>query len=66
MNMYTKEIAKILNVSIDQAKLVQDYIEENFDIDYSECTTKQLHKYALVGAVNCNLPPLDRGNILEQ
>lgn len=63
MNGYTKEIAKVLNVSIDKAVLVQDYIEENFDIDYSECTTKQLHKYALVGALHCNLLPLDRGNI---
>lgn len=41
MNGYTKEIQSMLFCSIDRAKQVQDYMEENLDIDYSECTEEE-------------------------
>jgi len=43
MNIYTKDIAKFLNVSIEEAKKVQDYIEEEIGLDYSECSTRQFN-----------------------
>lgn len=44
MNGYTKEIAAMLNISLDEALRIQDYIEEEIGIDYSECTQNQFNK----------------------
>lgn len=41
MNGYTKEIAELLNISIEEAKKVQDYLEVEIGIDYSECTQRE-------------------------
>jgi hypothetical protein len=43
MNGYTKEIADLFNISIEEAKKVQDYLEEEIGIDYSECTQRQFN-----------------------
>jgi len=47
MNGYTKQIAAMLSCSLDEAKKVQDYIEEETDIDYSECTENEFVKYVM-------------------
>jgi hypothetical protein len=44
MNIYTKEIAAVANVTIENAKQIQDYIEEEIGIDYSECSSAQFAK----------------------
>ena len=44
MNGFTKEIAALLNISIDEALKVQDYIDRNWLLDYSECTQTQFNK----------------------
>lgn len=43
MNGVTREIAKLLNISLDEALKVQDYIDRNWLLDYSECTTRQFN-----------------------
>jgi len=43
MNIYTKNIAELLNVSVEEAKKVQDYIDEEIGFDYSECSTRQFN-----------------------
>ncbi len=50
MNMYTREIAEILSITLEAAKKVQDYIEENFDLDFSECTNRQFKSAVLQAA----------------
>ena len=45
MNMYTREIAKILNISLEDAVKVQDEMECN-GIDYSECTKAEFKREA--------------------
>ena len=44
MNIYTEEIATLANVTIENAKQIQDYIEEEIGIDYSECSNAQFAK----------------------
>jgi hypothetical protein len=44
MNGTTKEIASLLNVSLDEAKKIQDYIDEEIDLNYSECSQSQFNK----------------------
>ena len=43
MNIYTKNIAELLNVSAEEAKKVQDYIDEEIGLDYSECSTREFN-----------------------
>jgi hypothetical protein len=43
MNIYTENIAELLNVSVEEAKKVQDYIDEEIGLDYSECSTHQFN-----------------------
>jgi len=50
MNGYTKEIAELLNISIEEAKKVQDYMEEEIGIDYSECTQRQFNSSVKLAA----------------
>lgn len=40
----TEEIAKIARTSLEDAKLIRDYIDENLDLDWSECTNSQFRK----------------------
>jgi len=46
MNVFTREIALILDCSIENAKKIQDYIDEEIGLDYSECTDRQLRNAA--------------------
>lgn len=45
MNYYTREIAKILNVSLEEARKVQDEMECN-GFDFSEATDRQFKREA--------------------
>ena len=45
MNAYTKEIAKLLKISLDQALKVQYQMECN-GVDFSECSTREFNKEA--------------------
>ena len=58
MNGYTKEIAEFLNVSLEDAKKVQDYMEEELDIDYSECSDKTFKNFARIAAFHVNVTPV--------
>jgi hypothetical protein len=54
MNHITREIMKVLGIDVHDAIHVQKVLDES-DIDYSECTEKQLHRairnaYINVGA----------------
>lgn len=49
MNMYTKQIAALLNVSLDVALKVQSQMECN-GVDFSECSTRTFNKEAKVAA----------------
>jgi hypothetical protein len=49
MNIYTKNIAALLKITIEEALKVQDQMERN-GIDYSECTTRTFNKEARIAA----------------
>jgi hypothetical protein len=40
MNLYTREIAKILKITLKNARRIQDEMEAN-GFDFSECTATQ-------------------------
>jgi hypothetical protein len=42
MNGVTKEIAEILSVNIELAEAVQDYMDDWYQIDYSEISRREL------------------------
>jgi hypothetical protein len=44
MNIYTQEIAALANVSIENAIKIQDYIEIEIGINYSECSSNHFAK----------------------
>jgi hypothetical protein len=50
MNGYTKEIAALLNISIEEALKVQEYVEVEIGIDYSECTQRQFNSTVKLAA----------------
>jgi len=41
MNGVTKDIAELLKVSLAEALKVQDYIDDNWLLDWSECSTRK-------------------------
>lgn len=41
MNGNTREIAALLNVSLDDALKVQNYIDNNWLLDWSECSERK-------------------------
>ena len=43
MNGWTKDIAVVLNVSLEDALKVQDYIDNNDMIDWSEVGVRKFH-----------------------
>ena len=49
MNMYTKEIAALLKISLEEARIVQDQMECN-GVDFSECSTRTFNKEAKLAA----------------
>jgi len=54
MNMYTREIAALLNISLEEAVKVQDEMECN-GIDYSECTKAEFKREAKFAYANLYL-----------
>jgi hypothetical protein len=49
MNIYTKDIAALLKISIEEARIVQDQMERN-GVDFSEVSTRTFNKEAKVAA----------------
>jgi len=49
MNMYTRQIAALLNISLEQALLVQSQMEGN-GVDFSEISSRGFNKEARVAA----------------
>lgn len=41
MNSNTKEIASLLNISLDDALKVQNHIDNNWLLDWSECSERK-------------------------
>lgn len=42
MNLFTREIAQYLEISLDKAVKVQDFIDTYLDLDWSEATQQEL------------------------
>lgn len=51
MNIHTKWIAEIASVSLEQAVKIQNYINENLNLDWSEASRREMKK-AIVQATN--------------
>ena len=49
MNIYTKEIAALLKISLEEALKVQDQMACN-GVDFSECSTRTFNKEAKIAA----------------
>jgi hypothetical protein len=49
MNMYTRQIAALLNISLEQALLVQSQMEGN-GVDFSEISSRGFNKEARAAA----------------
>ena len=49
MNIYTKNIAALLKITIEEASKVQDKMERN-GVDFSECSTRTFNKEARLAA----------------
>ena len=49
MNMYTKQIAALLNITLELALQVQSQMECN-GVDFSECSTRTFNKEAKAAA----------------
>jgi len=41
MNSATKEIAELANVSLEEALVIQNTIDRNWMLDWSECTQRE-------------------------
>ena len=44
MNQITRDIAKRLNIGLEEAVKVQDYMDENYDLRYSEISQAKLNR----------------------
>jgi hypothetical protein len=44
MNSQTKDIAALLKVSLNDALKVQDYIDDNWLLDWSEASQRKINK----------------------
>lgn len=44
MNYVTRDIASLLDTDLDSALRVQNYIAENWLLDFSECTDPQFRR----------------------
>ena len=64
MNIYTKNIAALLKIEIEEARKVQDQMERN-GIDYSECTTRTFNKEARIAAEEIASALLTTEQIIE-
>lgn len=51
-----EEIAKIARTSLEDAKLIRDYIDENLDLDWSECTDAQLRRTIIKAKFSLQVP----------
>lgn len=43
MNGVTREIAALVNVSLEDALKIQDYIDNNWLLDWSECSQRKFN-----------------------
>ena len=64
MNIYTKNIASLLKIEIQDALKVQDQMERN-GIDYSECSTRTFNKEARLAAQEVASSLLTTDQIIE-
>jgi hypothetical protein len=48
MNQATRDIAELLEIDLDEAKQVQDRIDEDWMLDWSECTTQEFQRAARI------------------
>jgi hypothetical protein len=46
MNADTKAIASLLKITLEQALTIQDYINDNWLLDWSECSERKFNKVA--------------------
>jgi len=46
MNGVTKDIAELLKISLDEALKIQDYIDDNWLLDWSECSERKFRSTA--------------------
>ena len=53
MNMYTRQIAALLKISLERALEVQSRMEGN-GVDFSECTVRTFNKEAKIAAQEIN------------
>jgi hypothetical protein len=44
MNGETKEIARLLKITLKQAYVIQEYIDNNWLLDWSECSERKFRK----------------------
>ena len=64
MNIYTKNIAALLNITIEEASKVQDQMERN-GVDFSECSTRAFNKEARLAAQEIASSPLTTEQMIE-
>jgi hypothetical protein len=57
MNIYTKNIAALLKITIEEASKVQDQMERN-GVDFSEVSTRTFNKEARLAAQEISSFPL--------
>jgi hypothetical protein len=50
MNMYTKMIAEVVGCDTDRALRIQDYMESDMDIDFSESSERALKRLIKLAA----------------
>jgi hypothetical protein len=44
MNAETREIARLLKITISEAYSIQEYIDNNWLLDWSECSERKFRK----------------------
>ena len=64
MNIYTKNIAALLKITIEEASKVQDQMERN-GVDFSECSTRTFNKEAKLAAQEIASSPLTTEQMIE-
>ena len=64
MNIFTKKIAALLKIEIEEALKVQDQMERN-GVDFSECSTRTFNKEARLAAKEIASSRLTTDQIIE-
>lgn len=55
MNAVTREIAVLLEVSLDTALRVQNYIAENWLLNFSECSEREFRRVVQAVALHLHI-----------